>query len=57
MVGLNRRGHLGAVAPCHVCRRWICGTPNARLDRLSHIDLYAGSAGLGKKTMTEERCT
>ena len=53
LVGLNRRGCLGAVAPGDACRCGLCRSETPRLDGLSHFILDAGSNGLGEEGIDE----
>ena len=57
LVGLNRRSHLGAVAPEHAGGSRVCRCENARLDRLSHVVLHARGAHHGQETNRHSRIT
>ena len=54
LVGLNRRGCVGAVAPGDAGRSGIRRIESSRLDRLSNFVMYSGRTGLGEEGVDEK---
>ena len=53
MVGLNRRGGGGAVAPRNARCSGIRGGEGSRLDRVSHVVLHSGGVDFGEEGTIE----